>query len=217
MMRRFLLPVAVVTAFSAFPVQAATIVNGGFENGTNPGGSFITVPGGNTTAITGWKVGGASVDYIGGYWQPQEGSRSVDLAGSGIGSIAQDILTAAGQRYRVTFWVARNPDSGIDPRTGFVDVGGTATQYSFTNAPSTRANMKWQQKTYEFIAAGASTTLRFSADPATSQQFFGLALDNVSIAAVPEPATWAMMIMGFGLIGGALRSRKAATVRFAAA
>lgn len=30
-----------------------------------------------------------------------------------------------------------------------------------------------------------------------------------SIAAVPEPATWAMMIMGFGLVGGALRNRKA--------
>lgn len=30
--------------------------------------------------------------------------------------------------------------------------------------------------------------------------------DNVSIAAVPEPATWAFMIFGFGAIGGALRS-----------
>jgi hypothetical protein len=29
--------------------------------------------------------------------------------------------------------------------------------------------------------------------------------------AIPEPATWAMMIMGFGLIGGALRQRKSAT------
>jgi hypothetical protein len=29
-----------------------------------------------------------------------------------------------------------------------------------------------------------------------------------AIAAVPEPATWAMMILGFGLIGGAMRSRK---------
>ena len=28
---------------------------------------------------------------------------------------------------------------------------------------------------------------------------------------VPEPATWAMMILGFGLIGGALRQRQAAT------
>jgi choice-of-anchor C domain-containing protein len=216
-MRHLFITAAALAAFSALPAHAVTIVNGGFENGTNPGGGFITVPGGNSTSITGWTVGGASVDYIGGYWQPQEGSRSVDLAGSGIGSISQDIMTEIGKRYLVTFWVARNPDSGIDPRTGFVDVGGPTTQYSFTNAPSTRANMKWQQKTYEFVASGANTTLRFSADPATSQNAFGLALDNVSIGVVPEPATWAMMIMGFGLIGGALRSRKAATVRFAAA
>jgi hypothetical protein len=33
-----------------------------------------------------------------------------------------------------------------------------------------------------------------------------MALDNVS-AAVPEPATWAMLIAGFGLVGGALRRR----------
>ena len=26
--------------------------------------------------------------------------------------------------------------------------------------------------------------------------------------AVPEPATWAMMILGFGLIGGVLRARR---------
>jgi hypothetical protein len=28
---------------------------------------------------------------------------------------------------------------------------------------------------------------------------------------VPEPASWAMMIAGFGLIGGAMRRRAAAT------
>lgn len=30
-------------------------------------------------------------------------------------------------------------------------------------------------------------------------------------SAVPEPATWAMMIAGFGLIGGAVRRRRAST------
>lgn len=39
----------------------------------------------------------------------------------------------------------------------------------------------------------------------------------IPVGAIPEPATWAMMIMGFGLIGGALRQRKAATVRCAIA
>jgi len=34
------------------------------------------------------------------------------------------------------------------------------------------------------------------------------------IAAVPESATWAMMIMGFGLVGGTLRTRRMPTVSF---
>ena len=39
----------------------------------------------------------------------------------------------------------------------------------------------------------------------------GLVLDNLSldITAVPEPTTWAMMIGGFGLVGGTLRRRSA--------
>ena len=42
--------------------------------------------------------------------------------------------------------------------------------------------------------------------------FFGI--DQVTFtpaavnAAVPEPTTWAMMIAGFGLVGGAMRRRK---------
>lgn len=35
------------------------------------------------------------------------------------------------------------------------------------------------------------------------------------VTPVPEPATWAMMILGFGLVGGALRSRRRITVAYA--
>jgi hypothetical protein len=35
------------------------------------------------------------------------------------------------------------------------------------------------------------------------------------IAAVPEPATWGLLIVGFGLIGGVIRRRQQANVRFA--
>jgi PEP-CTERM motif len=39
-----------------------------------------------------------------------------------------------------------------------------------------------------------------------------LATDGtVGPGAVPEPATWAMMIGGFGMIGGALRYRRRRT------
>jgi choice-of-anchor C domain-containing protein len=199
------------SASLAMSAQAASIVNGGFESGTvNPGGGFATVAAGpSLTNITGWTVGGHSVDIIGGYWQPQEGSRSIDLAGSGIGSLSQAIATIVGQAYRVDFWVARNPDGGITPRTGFVDVGGGSTAITYSNAGSSRpSNMLWEARSYDFTATNGTTNLRFSADPATSGSFFGLALDNVSITAVPEPTSWALMIAGFGLVGSAMRRRK---------
>ena len=34
------------------------------------------------------------------------------------------------------------------------------------------------------------------------------------VAAVPEPATWAMFIVGFGLVGGVMRRRQRTNVRF---
>ena len=37
---------------------------------------------------------------------------------------------------------------------------------------------------------------------------------NISSGAVPEPATWAMMLAGFGFIGAALRQRRRATVSY---
>lgn len=42
-----------------------------------------------------------------------------------------------------------------------------------------------------------------------SSQPNGAYAGTLSLGAVPEPATWAFMILGFGLVGGALRRRKA--------
>ena len=172
---------------------------------------------GGSTAITGWTVGGNSIDYIGSYWQAQDGSRSIDLAGSGNGSIAQTFATHIGTTYTVTYWIGRNPDGGANPRTGFVSAGGNQIAFSYDDVSSSKADMKWEQETFDFIATGTSTTLSFASDPLTSNGFYGPALDNVSISsAVPEPAAWALMLLGFGLVGGVLRRSKLNTaLRFA--
>lgn len=63
------------------------------------------------------------------------------------------------------------------------------------------------------IGAGGSNVSFYIFDPQTNDNVGGV---SVLAAGVPEPATWAMMIMGFGLIGGAYRSRRTqGTVRFA--
>jgi hypothetical protein len=51
-------------------------------------------------------------------------------------------------------------------------------------------------------------------DPAAYHLFDTRTFGDFSVAAVPEPASWAMMLGGFGLIGSALRSRRKAHVRF---
>jgi hypothetical protein len=51
----------------------------------------------------------------------------------------------------------------------------------------------------------SSGTLSFlTGAPVVSQTFAGV----LNVAAVPEPATWAMMIGGFALVGGAMRTRR---------
>jgi hypothetical protein len=41
--------------------------------------------------------------------------------------------------------------------------------------------------------------------------------DSVTITAVPEPSTWAMMLFGFGAMGGVLRARRRRVSRLVAA
>ncbi len=63
--------------------------------------------------------------------------------------------------------------------------------------------------------ASAGSTLTFQAI-GTSDSYGGY-VDNINISAVPEAATWAMMLTGFGVIGFAARRRQSVktTVSFA--
>lgn len=65
---------------------------------------------------------------------------------------------------------------------------------------------------FSFVAGNAgSIRLAFGS---TSKDNIGPLLDNVSLgvtpSAVPEPATWLMMLAGFGIVGSAMRRRRPA-------
>jgi choice-of-anchor C domain-containing protein len=214
---------AVTTLAIAGQANAADLIqNGSFENGTGDAsfGSFATEPTGATN-ITDWTVvsGGTqpstdAVDWINGYWQAADGTHSVDLSGLQNGGIYQDIATTPGKTYDVTFDMAGNPDG--QPAVKLLVV--SANPVSNTTTPGvdafftvlgsgTKTNMGWTAESYSFVATSTSTMLEFSSadNPNTP---FGPALDNVAAFAVPEPATWSMMLFGFGGLGAALRSRR---------
>jgi choice-of-anchor C domain-containing protein len=182
---------------AALSISASPFQNGGFENGTAPG-LFTTLPSGST-AITGWTVGGGGIDYIGTYWTPFEGTRSVDLNALSAGSIAQTFDTTIGIVYTVQFAMSGNPDATPNSKTMTVAAASASSNYSFditSPVVATRADMAWQVKSFTFTATAASTTLTFTS---TTTGPAGPALDAVSVAAatgVPEPATAGLLALG---------------------
>ncbi len=203
---------ALTTAGSA---NAATelVVNGGFTGSIGRGVATVSTV--SATQIAGWTVLTNYVDWSNSAWQSSDGDGySLDLIGGfGRGVIAQTIATQAGQTYNLTFDISGNPDMYRDAgRFITVSAGGAeigATQYVLSSANS-RQNMLWTSRSMSFVATGAFTQIVFtgtSDDPANC--CWGAALDNVSVmAAVPEPATWAMMIIGFGAVGSMVRTSR---------
>jgi len=192
------------------------IQNGSFELGTFDSAPFDTLSNGST-AITAWTVGGNSIDWIGTYWQPGDGSRSLDLSGLGLGSVSQTFKTVVGQTYTVGFVMSGNPDGGPNPKTLDVTVDGFDFTFNPASGPS-RSNMNWTPGSFSFIANAPSSTLTFAsttcATGGDNACAFGAALDKVSVSAVPELSTWVMMLLGFAGIGFVAyrRAQKAAVI-----
>jgi hypothetical protein len=114
-------PVALTDAQMDAVTAGGPFINGGFEEGSNPG-SYLPLRDGSTT-IKRWTVIGlaghnSGIDYYGTGWQNSPlGSnpsyRSVDLNGTpGPGGIKQTFDTVPNHQYRVTFDLAGHP-SGL--------------------------------------------------------------------------------------------------------
>jgi choice-of-anchor C domain-containing protein len=190
-----------LVALPTTAAHATIVINGSFEQGPATVGNFRTYSTGST-AITGWRVTGGSVDLIGNYWTSSDGARSLDMSGNAPGTIVQTLSTVAGQRYRLSFDVSSNPDqASLKTMKVFF---GSATPLNIVSPPVSRP-LNWVTHSQIFTADSASTQLKFQS---TFGGPWGVALDNVAVnAVVPEPATWAMLIAGFGFVGAALRRR----------
>ena len=183
---------ATAAALVAAPASAAELVfNGGFETGNFAGWTRSGNPG-----FTGVAQGGA-----------HSGSHAAVFGPVGSsGSITQMLNTVVGQTYNISVWAA-NGSNTFNFRS--LTFGGVVLG-SLTNSPA----FAYTKFTFSAIATTAQTdlTLTFRNDPAYWH------IDDVSVqgaagtAAVPEPATWGMMLLGFGLVGAAARRRRTLAV-----
>lgn len=145
--------------------------------------------------------GSPSVDLVAasnGWGITTYSGNSVDLDGStGTGfqpAGELDSVSSFGlQSYTLTFALSGN-QRGASPQTTDVYMGNTLL-HSYTLA----SGDPWLTYTLNFTGSGQ---LRFVENSVSDQQ--GNMLDSVVLSAVPEPSTWAMLIVGFfglGFIG----------------
>ncbi len=219
-MRHVILASAAALALLTPSVASAAnlLANGGFEqtSGSFEGWGGWTFYSGGPNPLPGWTVSFGSVDVTNNQsgWSPaSEGFNSLDINGWSRGEIAQTFATVIGQLYSVTFDYSRNAAAAPSPATATVSAGAGAFNVSApydTGLFGTVGAMRWQSGGFSFVGTGLDT-IRLTA---TVEGNGGVFFDNISVGAltpsgaVPEPAAWAMMIVGVGLTGATLRRRR---------
>ncbi len=189
--------------------QANLILNGSFEAGnfnySGSGWSYNSVPAGDSTTVTGWTATESGFDWHRAveFGPAYDGDFMIDLTyGSAIGGIAQTFATTAGQLYAVSFALAAPQLSLQNPR--LVDVTVAGNTYSFGKAASATWPMTWEMETFTFTATGDTTTLAFTGG---SANYWGPAIDDVCVIAVPEPATYFAGLSLLALMSAASRRK----------
>jgi PEP-CTERM motif len=201
---------AVAAVLAAQAVKANTVLSDDFNSDAQTlnwsgDSTFTSLPGPSTEG-----PGVASTDLIGaGFYDFYPGNGNyVDLDGSsGYGNlpyagILQSNASFGAGTYTLSFDLGGNA-RGAAPQTTDVYLGSTlvASINLASNAPLTA---------YSYTVTTTGGNLTFDEIGPSDQQ--GNILDNVTLNSVPEPASWALMLLGAGAIGGALRRSRLAPI-----
>ncbi|OWQ93715.1 hypothetical protein CDN99_04490 [Roseateles aquatilis] len=180
----------------AAPVNLLT--NGSFESTVVGSGSYTIV---NSTA--GWTVGPNGLEIrnnVAG--SAFDGVNFVELDTTANSWISQTLNTVFGATYTMSFAYANRPD-----QLGAASNGLSWSIGSLSGLVGNNTNTTWQTFTTTFTGTGSPMTLKFAA--AGISDSYGTSLDKVSVTAVPEPESLALLLAGLGAMGVVLRRRKA--------
>jgi hypothetical protein len=171
----------------AVSAQAANLViNGGFETGD----------------FSGWTLTGNTADSNVSTDLPSFGQYAADFGASGtLGGVTQTLNTVPGGAYTVWFDLQ---SLGGEPTRALVTFGNQ-TLLDLTDP----ASFAYTSYNFNVTATSAQTALTFQFRNDSSLY----RLDNVlvlgaPVSAVPEPATWAMLMLGMFGVGAMMRLRR---------
>lgn len=163
------------------------VTNGSFETFTPPEGRvqpdarWVTYQGGDA-GIEGWTVTANSVDLKVSLWEADEGSNSVDLAGSpGPGGVTQQVDVLEGEQCRLTFALSGNFAHPPDIQELILNVNGQEHRFDFDTTGRSINDMGWVDEMVEFTAVSDSVTLDFRSENTGGG---GAVIDNVRLVKI---------------------------------
>jgi hypothetical protein len=205
-----------VTATLAWQNAQASelIVNGGFEASSS---NFTTPPGwtnvGHEDGVLQYATTAPNITPYQGlnfYSLDGAGDNGVFIAGDGI---TQSVATVMGANYQLNFGLSgENGPGGIT--TLAVTIGSQTTDFTITSDGSGFFDKPLALTTINYVATSADTAISFIETASNDGGNNDALIDGVSFqgpavtSAVPEPSTWAMMILGFCGLGFMAHRRK---------
>ncbi len=202
MMRSLMLPALLALALPATPARAVVVLFSDFESVTSP--DFRRQGYATLARADGWTGGAAGIEVqtnnVAG--RAFSGRNLVELDSTRNSSMWVDLPRG---HYTVSYWYSPRPD--VDAASNAITLSSGSRLLDMVTGQGGRQTL-WQQRKLAFRSTGDRLT--FAADGRSDSR--GGYLDDISISlgAVPEPSTWVMLIIGFGLVGVAARRRQRA-------
>jgi hypothetical protein len=189
------------------------IVNGGFEASSS---GFITPPGwtniGHTDGVLQYAAQGLpAYQGLNFYSLGGAGDNGLDFPGDGI---TQSVATTIGNTYQLNFGLSdeNDPAPGVISMLA-VTIGSQTTDFTLVPDGSGFFRMPLELQTINYVATSDETAISFTllSDNSGSNNdplIDGVSFQQTAVGAVPEPSTWAMMILGFCGLGFMAYRRK---------
>jgi hypothetical protein len=237
-MKHYIAAAITVAALAGSSAHAATVVNqlvnGSFEHGltgwtsggvSDDGYPPVVITYGNTNTYPLGAFGESiPADNLGASPADAAGSHGLYFVADEAHpqTISQMVSTIAGNTYDFGFDIYVPFNGAANPNDASFSAIVAGVPFATFTASSLAAG-QWLRYTASGVAATTGPVdfdFDFSSfgypakDFVVDRVYFGTTPALDSTGAVPEPASWAMMLGGFGLVGGAMRSRRKAAVSF---